>query len=169
MCWGGGWGLPSATKGPEKPLAPRKVGLPWLGSEEACGFPQGFTPGWLLCCPSRKTKLILLPAMMLPRLLAACWGGWHSLLSTAIWVPCGGPRLWYMRFSCSEHFEGPEISPGPARRLERTVTPKTFLMGPLQMELTFHRVKALCRGPALPLFWLKANVAALVSCLLKMR
>ena len=49
-------GAAPTTKGPEKPLTAGAVGLHWPGSGEACGFPQGFTPSWLISCPSKKTK-----------------------------------------------------------------------------------------------------------------
>lgn len=45
-----------ATEGPEKPLTAGAVGLPWPGSREVCGFPQGFTPSCLISCLSKKTK-----------------------------------------------------------------------------------------------------------------
>lgn len=72
LCWCGFGGLPTATKSPEKPLTAGVVGLPWIGSGGACGFPQGFTPSWLISCPNKKTKKILLPAVMLLRILTAC-------------------------------------------------------------------------------------------------
>lgn len=75
----------------------------------------------------------------------------------------GTPRVLISRW-CSWW---PEITSGLAGRLGKIVDPKIQRYGTSAIELLHFMGKALCRGPALPFSWLKVNMLALGSSLLK--